>query len=158
MIKKPELPTLPALPALQRPNKLGTPLRLNLPTIQKPLTLAEMQRSMENPLDRNNDKYTDDAEHDALLDMEVIKDEFAAIHAARKQQADAIELANDSEFWCAFYFQSRAQKEAFLQHFGIKQDKYIDGQDAADAMGITLPKRTAPYKVGKVDKKLMAIT
>jgi len=112
----------------------------------------------ENPLDRNNPLYLNDAEHDSALDAPVIGDEFAAMREARKKQAEAVELSNDSEFWCAFYFQTREQKEVFINHFGIKQDKYVDGQAAAAAMGIELPARPAPYKLGKVDRNLADLT
>ncbi|WP_211440941.1 hypothetical protein [Collimonas humicola] len=150
MSEKPKLPALPALPKLG-----GLPA---LPTLPKLKTIAEMERANENPLDRNNERYLNDAEHDSELDAGVIADEFATLRAARKQQADAIELANDSEFWFAMYFQTREQKEAFVAALGLKQDKYIDGQEAARILGITLPPRPAPYKVGKVDRKLAALT
>jgi hypothetical protein len=148
--KLPELPTLPklgGLPSLPAPGK-----------VSKPKTIAELEAENSNPLDRNNPNYINEAEHDADLDVAVIADEFKAIRAARAQQAAAVELANDSEFWCAFYFQTREQKEAFVKFFGIEQDKYIDGEVAAAKMGIELPPRPAPYKVGRVDKKLADLT
>lgn len=150
MSEKPKLPALPALPKLG-----GLPA---LPALPKLKTITEMAKANENPLDRNNEHYLNDAEHDSELDAGVIADEFAVIRAARKQQAEAIELANDSEFWFAMYFQTREQKEAFVAALGLKQDKYIDGQEAARIMGIALPPRPAPYKVGKVDRKLAELT
>jgi hypothetical protein len=90
--------------------------------------------------------------HDAALDMGVIEDEFAAIHAARKQQADAIELANDSEYWFCMYFQSREQKNVLFVAVGPDQNKYFDGAATAAKMGIDLPKRPAKYMVGRMDK------
>lgn len=154
---KPVLPSLPSLPTLNAPaSKPGAmPALAPLPKMK---TLAELELEATNPLDRNNERYTGDAEHDALLDMEVIEDEFAAIHAARKQQAEAVELANDSEFWFCMYFQTREQKEAFVKHFGFATDKYIDGQEAARQLGIELPARPAPYKVGRIDAKLAKLT
>jgi hypothetical protein len=154
MNTKIKLPPLAALP------KLGT----GLPSMPKPgelpkmKSLAEMQAAAINPLDRNSENYLDNGEHDAALDVETIRDEFAEIRAAREQQAAAVELANDSEFWFGVYFQTRAQKEAFVAALGIEQDKYLDGQVLADAMGIKLPPRPAPYKVGRVDKKLADLT
>jgi len=153
-MSKPKMPPLPVLPKLgEHLPKLGA-----LPVIAKPLTIAEIAAANVNPLDRNNDHYMNDAEHDSNLDVAVIGGEFAALRDARAQQAAAIELANDTEYWCAFYFQSRAQKEAFVKFFALEQDKYIDGMAAATKMGIELPPRPAPYKVGKLDKKLVALT
>lgn len=151
---------------MKPPVKIELP-KLNLPTIKKagsaaPMvkmkSIKELEAERVNPLDRNNEHYLNDAEHDSNLDIAVIADEFAAIHAARAQQAAAIELANDSEFWFAMYFQTREQCEAFVNHFGLEQNKYIDGQAAAEKMGVPLPKRPAPYKVGKIDRKLADLT
>lgn len=105
-------------------------------------------------------EYGDSAEQNCELVDEVVNEQFAAIHAGRKQQAQAIELANDTEYWFAMYFQSREQKEVFLQamNWFSHGDKYIDGQFAAKIMGIELPPRPAPYKAGRLDKKLMELT
>ena len=126
--------------------------------MQAPMSIEEMQAQAENPLDVNLDKYIDNAEHDAKLDVDVIKDEFAAIREARKKQADAIELANDTEFWFCVFFQTREQKEAYCKAMGYEHDKYIDGEAEAHRQGIALPERPAPYKIGLVDKKLANLT
>lgn len=80
----------------------------------------------------------------------------------REGQRVAVELANDTEFWFAVYFQSREQKEAYLRAIGYggpkDPDKYIDGQRLAAKQCIALPARPAPYKVGKLDKKLKDMT
>lgn len=90
----------------------------------------------------------------------VIEDEFAAIREGREQQRKAIELANDSEFWFAVYFQTREQKERFLEAMDwIKHgDKYLDGRWVAKQHGVELPPRPAPYKVGRLDAKLKDLT
>jgi hypothetical protein len=156
---KPKLPALPSLmkPALPSLPSVGT---------AKPPTIAERLAQPVNPLDANNDRYTGDDEHDTALDMAVMTNEFAAIRAARDQQRQAIELANDSEYWFAVYFQTREQKEAFLQKmmtadgtpWSEQGDKYLDGQQLAKRHGIDVPPRPAPYKVGKLDKKLTDLT
>lgn len=143
-------PKLPSLPELGAPSALAA--------LPKLMSLAEQAKANENPLDRNNALYLNDTKHDSALNAAVIGDEFAAMREARKKQAEAVERSNDSEFWCAVYFQTREQKEAFINHSGIKQDKYVDGQTAAAAMGIALPARPAPYKLGKVDRKLPDLT
>lgn len=51
--------------------------------------------------------------------------------------------ATDSEFWVAFCFQTREQKEEFLTLLKLIElgDKYIDGMEAARKLGITLTSR-----------------
>jgi hypothetical protein len=155
MAKTPTLPPLPGLPGI---GKMTLPALPTGPAAGAVKTIAQMQAEAVNPLDKNLPDYQNNMEHDAALDMGVIEGEFAAIHAARKQQADAIELANDSEYWFCMYFQSREQKDAFIAALGLDQNKYIDGAAAAAKMGIELPKRPAKYKVGRMDKKLTDLT
>ena len=61
--------------------------------------------------------------------------------AAREDQrfTDAV----DSEYWVAFCFQTREQKEEFLQKLGLLKtgDKYLDGMQVARIMGIELASR-----------------
>lgn len=159
-MKKTTLPVLPGMPAigaaLPALPKLGA-----LPTIgamPKTKTIAELALEQTNPLDVNSEDYNGNAEHDSALDAATIGDEFKAIREARAKQAAAVELANDSEFWFAVHFQTREQKEAFVQALGIAQDKYIDGQQLAQVLNISLPPRPAPYKIAKVDKKLAELT
>lgn len=59
-----------------------------------------------------------------------------------KREASRFQDNTDTEFWAAIYFQSRAQKEAFLKAIGVdteEEDKYIDGNKLAKTMGIELP-------------------
>ena len=156
-IEKTAIPKLErvSIPKLEKPAMIPMKKPTAMPKIK---SIAEIQAEQSNPLDRNNEHYTNDAEHDSALDIAVIGGEFAEIRAARAQQAAAIELANDTEFWFAMYFQTREQCIAFCAHFGLEQDKYVDGIAAAEKMGVPLPKRPAPYKVGRVDKKLADLT
>lgn len=146
-------PILPPLTKVVLPTLPSGPMA-------RPPTIAELEAASRNPLDVNEGKYSPDGniEHDLALDLATIGDEFAGIRDARRRQAEAIDMANDTEFWCAFYFQSRAQSEAFCEHFGLPSNKYIDGVDAAARMGVPIPPRTVPYKVGKIDKKLADLT
>lgn len=90
----------------------------------------------------------------------VIDDQFKAIREGREQQRKAIELANDSEYWFAVYFQTREQKEAFLKAVKWFEhgDKYLDGRWLAKKFNVELPPRPAPYKVGRLDKNLTSLT
>lgn len=100
-------------------------------------------------------------EENAELTLEMAK-AILVNKTQREGQQKAIELANETEYWFAVYFQTVEQKNAFLT--GIKYtgekvgDKYIDGQDLAKHLGVELPPRPAPYKVGRLDKKLAALT
>lgn len=73
-----------------------------------------------------------------------------------KQEAERFTLATDSEFWVAIGFQSREQKDVFLQVMEWFQlgDKYLDGTQIAALMGIELPKVELANKKVKADKKL----
>jgi hypothetical protein len=148
----PELPALPTLGAVKLP-PLGA-----LPAIEKPKTLAELEAERKNPLHANEELYNESPEQNLMLDVCVIEDEFAAIREARKGQAEAVALANESEFWFAAYFQSREQCEQFCQALGLSTDKYVDGLELAAACGIEVTPRTVPYKVGKIDRKLADLT
>lgn len=154
------LPELPKLPSggLGLPGVGPLPNLAALPTLEKPKTLEELQRLATNPLDANLDLYSESPEQNLFLDECVIEDEFAAIHAARKQQAEAVELANETEFWFAAYFQTRQQCEEFCQALGLTTDKFVDGLELAAKCGISVTPRSAPYKVGRLDKKLADLT
>lgn len=157
-MSKSTLPSLPALPALGKPGTLP-----KLPALVKPApvvlrTLAEQAALDANPLDVNEPLYTGNTEHDTSLDTTTMMDAFSSIRNARAEQAAAVALANETEYWFCVYFQSTAQKDAYLAAMmaplGIDSDKYIDGVALAAAQGVALPKRPAPYKVGRLDKKL----
>ncbi len=62
---------------------------------------------------------------------------FDKLKADIKAEQHRFEIVNDSEYWVAFCFESRAQKEEFLRLFDLLQlgDKYIDGLKAARTMG-----------------------
>lgn len=151
-ISLPTLPSLPGLPELPELPNVGA-LSIDLDDVLNP-----PQPILD---ERNGDRYDPDSiEKNTAMDDEVIVDEFKAIREGRAKQSQAIELANDTEYWFAVYFQSREQKEAFLKAMAWFEhgDKYIDGRHAAKLQGIELPPRPAPYKVGKIDQKLKDLT
>lgn len=151
-MKKPPLPELPKL------TKPTLPPMAAPPTLAKPPTPEELARLAVNPLDVNDEFYDDSPEQNLAIDNLQIEEEFRAIHEARAGQEEAVRIANDTEFWCAFYFQTREQCDAFCAHFGFSTNKFIDGQEAAAKVGVALPKREHKYKVGKIDKKLADMT
>jgi hypothetical protein len=66
----------------------------------------------------------------------------------------------DSEYWIAICFQSRDQKEAFLEKAGLMQygDKYLDGMDVAEHMGINIKEMTPKMRKTKISKEWLEFT
>ena len=60
---------------------------------------------------------------------------------------------NDGEYWVALCFQTRAQKEEFLQKVGWMHlgDKYIDGMELAELLGISLESEVPPLPRERID-------
>ncbi len=103
-------------------------------------------------------------DYDNLTNEEVAVQETSAVLAAFKARAKAEQerfaLATDSEYWVAVCFQTREQKEAWLEATQLLKhgDKYIDGALVAKVMGIELPPASVPYNISaKVDKKYAAL-
>lgn len=71
-----------------------------------------------------------------------------ALKASEKADRSRFEVAVDSEFWVAIYFQSRVQKDAFLTAMGwlIYGNKYLNGLQLADHQGIILPNEVLQAK------------
>lgn len=65
----------------------------------------------------------------------------------------------DSEFWFAVYFQTRAQKEEFLEKLGIlvHGDKYISGMLLAETLHIELESPVPPMPSLRIDPKLASL-
>jgi len=96
------------------------------------------------------------AERDSLVEMEEVHTGFRD-RARREQQRywDAV----DSEYWCCVCFQTRAQKEEFLQKAGWAAlgDKYLDGLQVARALGIAITAPSPPKPRLRLDPKLVAL-
>jgi hypothetical protein len=86
----------------------------------------------------------------------VLNEAQIAFRDRARAENERMMLAVDSEFWVALSFQTRAQKEQFLElakliHLG---DKYLDGWEVAKVMGITLDRVKQPYNdSSKLDQK-----
>lgn len=130
---------------MSKPLKPLKPLGALKPLIPEPLpesTLAHLP-VLDNP--------EDSAKRDHVEMMKML----------RRQQREAIDEANDAGYWFGVYFQNRHQKEAFIKAIGaveLTEGQYIDGNELAKVMGIELPERVMPYKVGQIDKKCAALT
>ena len=85
---------------------------------------------------------------------------LAAFKARAKAEQERFNLVTDSEYWCAVCFQTREQKEAFLDALKVLQygDKYIDGLVLAKKLGIALPPAEVPYNTSaRIDPKFAAL-
>lgn len=80
-------------------------------------------------------EYTGDVEIDAQVEM---SEALRSIIAERKGRAEEWRILTDTEFWVAVCFQSRAQKDEFLEKAGLLDlgDKYLNGLVVAERMGV----------------------
>jgi hypothetical protein len=88
-------------------------------------------------------EQTGDLETDAQAETSAL---LSGFQDRARQEAARFELATDSEFWFAVYFQSREQKEAFLQLLDwlSEGDKYLNGLALAEKLGLKLPEVKLP--------------
>lgn len=114
--------------------------------------------------ERHPDDPIPDLDYENMTNEAVAVAETSAVLEAFKARAqrekERFRLATDSEYWVAVCFQTREQKEHFLQVTKLLKagDKYIDGALVAKVLGITLPPADVPYNTSaKVDKKLAAL-
>jgi hypothetical protein len=82
------------------------------------------------------------------------RDHIKMMRGLRQQQAEANELANQTDFYRAVYFQTAEQAIAFEKAIGIESGgMFIDGLALARELNIELPPRSGKYKTGVLDKK-----
>lgn len=81
---------------------------------------------------------------------------LAAFKAREQREDERFQLAVDSEFWVALCFQSREQKERFLEamQWLADGDKYLDGPAIARKLGIGLPAVQLPKQRRTPDRTL----
>jgi len=94
---------------------------------------------------------------------EVSKAELEALQVAFEKRRDSkanpvtewMNSALDSEYWVAFCFQTREQKEQFLRLAGLigLGDKYIDGRKAAKLLGCPVTPAESRQRPLRVDKR-----
>jgi hypothetical protein len=99
-------------------------------------------------------EYQDSMEPDSKAEIAALEKAFTDQSRQFVNQAAQANQRNDSEYWIAVCFQSRAQKEEFLRNAGLiaDGDKYLDGQLVARKLGIALTPPPPPLKQGKIDK------
>lgn len=98
------------------------------------------------------------AEAERIAENEV-SDVLKAFREADKREAKRFDQATDSEYWFALGFQTREQKEEFLTKVGWMEigDKYLDGMECAEVLGITLESEVPPVPEIGIDRKLAAL-
>lgn len=101
----------------------------------------------ENPL--NGIDYTGDLEEDAQQEVSAA---LRHVIDHRKSMREDWRITVDTEFWLAICFQSRDQKEEFLQKAGLSHlgDKYLNGLQVAESLGIVIEE--IPLKSRPVDR------
>ena len=102
-------------------------------------------------------KYTGDVEQDTVAELGAVEAAFRA-----REEREAIRMSNeiDSENWFAVVFETRAQKEEFLRRINLLDlgDKYFDGRDVADLLGVELSPSGREYRPeARIDSKLAAL-
>lgn len=125
---------------------------VELPDLDK--ELERMENPVPNPMDAVPD--TDDSEKDCKAMTSVASQAFKA---KAKNEAKIFKDNTDTEYWFAVCFQSREQKDAFLEALDLKNhgDKYLDGQFVAKKLGVTLPVVKRKFNTGEVEKSMVAL-
>jgi len=82
-------------------------------------------------------EYTNNLAQDAATEITALEQGY---RDRAKAEADRFKRATDSEFWFAVCFDSREEKERFLQRAGLMDigDKYLDGREVADRLAVDL--------------------
>jgi hypothetical protein len=91
---------------------------------------------------------------------EEISDLWKKLKAAAKAERDRFVEITDSEYWVALCFQTREQKEEFLQKLGLLElgDKYLDGLEVAKKLKVKIESGTPPIRKTRVNKRWLEFT
>lgn len=90
---------------------------------------------------------------------EVVSELKTSFMERAKAEDKRVQLVTDSEFWCCFCFENRAQKDAFLKALGLWEagDKYVNGVLAAKKLGVDLGNPVAWPGVRPSSKRLQKL-
>ena len=142
---------MPVPPKPIAPRPAPRPAALPKPVSGKPRELREF-RPAPDPLAKV--PATGDVAADAAAEFDAIDQGFRQRMANEQSRVNA-EL--DSENWVAVVFETRAQKEEFLERIGLLDhgDKYLDGVDVARILSVDLSPSGRKYRPEpRVDHKL----
>lgn len=98
----------------------------------------------------------DNAEDSAKEEMSAVLQGFADRHAAEIGRQG---VAEDGEFFTCLVFQSKDQRDAFIEALSLRPEdpQYIDGQAVAKALKIDLPAQVGKPSLPRIDKDLAAL-
>ena len=102
-------------------------------------------------------EYTGDVEADVAAELGAVE---AAFRAREEREATRMSNEIDSENWFAVVFETRAQKEEFLAKLNLLDigDKYFDGRDIADRLGVALSPSGREYRPEpRIDPRFAAL-
>lgn len=138
-------PTAGIVPKERRRIERAAPL---LPGMRRPNFDAMFDPDAVSPLD--DLQLTGNVEVDAAAEMDIVRRSFLDNDRA---DDDPFQIALDPEFYFVVCFQSRAQKDEFLEKSGLAAegmgDKYLDGLRVARFLGVQvdpIPLRTKRAK------------
>lgn len=82
-------------------------------------------------------EYTGDLQQDAATEISALEQGY---RDRAKEEAARFKRATDSEYWFAVCFDSREEKDRFLQRAGLADigDKYLDGREVANRLSVDL--------------------
>lgn len=85
---------------------------------------------------------------------------LSAFQTRAKTEQKRFEKATDSEYWVCVCFQTRDEKESFLKNAGLLEcgDKYLDGWDVAEKLGVKFEREVEGFGKLKVDRKYKGLT
>lgn len=110
---------------------------------------SEEYLDMDSPLEKV--PVTGNAEKDVAAQLNAFQEE--AKKSLRNEIA-TFEAMFETEYWFCVCFQSRDQKEAFLDHLGLIEhgDKYLDGYVVAEKLKVPLPPAVPISAENKINK------
>lgn len=107
--------------------------------------------------EEEEDERTGDLEVDGREGLEKV---MSAFQLRAKAEERRMEDVTDTEFWFAMCFETREQKEEFLQKLKLLDlgDKYLDGLAAAKILGVKLEAPRQVWPRVRLNKRLVALT
>lgn len=144
------------------PKKKRDPLELELGELgmdADDVELGDLSAGDDDLGDVDEDLEEDEGDliEDTKAELEDLRSEF---QKRAKRETERFYDTVDSEFWVAFCFQTRAQKEEFLKKLKLISlgDKYINGLHAAKRLGVEIKSPSPVWRASRGSKRLKELT